>query len=100
MKKNKLNNLSKTITAVVIGSLSALGITSVNSDDVIAKNTDDLNENSITDNFTKKTLPVLKLNLNNPLLSKLIAQHGSHSSHSSHSSHYSHSSHRSGGMFA
>lgn len=36
-----------------------------------------------------KPMPVLKLNMNNPELSRLVASHGSHSSHSSHSSHRS-----------
>lgn len=45
----------------------------------------------------KKPMPLLRLNLNNPEQSVMIAQHGSHSSHSSHSSHYSH---RSGAMFS
>jgi hypothetical protein len=53
-----------------------------------------------------KPMPILKLNLQNPDLSKFIAQHDSHSSHDSHNSHDSHSSHSShyshdsGGMYA
>ena len=44
---------------------------------------------------SRKPMPVLKLNLNNPDDSKFVAGHVSHASHRSHASHSSHWSHRS-----
>jgi hypothetical protein len=88
-KKGKLTNLAKKATMVFSASLAALtGIAS----NTLPTQTVDNSDGKIIEQSkanTVKPMTVLKLNVNNPELSKLIASHQSHSSHSSHRSHYS-----------
>ncbi len=95
--KNQFSRLAKRASIIITASLAALTGTAASA--VPIHTTSNSEGNTIEYAQAKKVKPmqVLKLNKNNPLLSKLVAQHDSHSSHNSHSSH---SSHRSGGMFA
>ena len=73
-----------------------LGIASVVASASTAKaevvESDNLKDNIIQDKPSSKPEFVLKIDMENPELSK-ASMHTSHSSHSSHSSHRSHSSH-------
>lgn len=93
MKKN-LINLSKKISQVMGLALTALTVSDTNaantapySEELSSRNIDYVSNAS-----ARKTIPVLKLSVNNMTSGKLVSSHGSHRSHSSHSSHSSHRS--------
>jgi len=100
-QKNGLTILKNKVAAVFGSAIAAIaGVLVPDNPSNIANQFDYTANPSFSQvTFTKlKTVPVLKLNLNNSNDNHLIAMHGSHKSHSSHSSHKSHSSHRSGGF--
>jgi len=93
-KKSGLKNLANKTTAIIAGALATLTGMQVNKAIAQNNNSEDLNKQEFKAG-KPKPMTVLKLNINNPQSSLLVAQHGSHSSHSSHASHSSHSSHSS-----
>ena len=96
MSKNKLNAKITAIIGAALASINNAEGKDLNMSPILV---DDSKTESF-DTFSKKPMPVLKLDINNPENHKFIASHVSHASHRSHSSHRSHFSHRSGGMFA
>ena len=94
-----MSKLNSKISAIIGAALASINSVDAKELNIKKVNHDDSKTESF-DNFNRKPMPVLKLDLNNPENNKFIASHVSHASHRSHSSHRSHFSHRSGGMFA
>jgi len=96
MSKKKLNTK---ISAIIGAALASVNNIEAKEFQIPQLDNDDSNTESF-ESISKKPMPVLRLDINNPENHKFIASHVSHASHRSHSSHRSHFSHRSGGMFA